>query len=79
MILPTKFRVSLPFGSGDEGQNRFNPIFPIKFRVDWPFGSKDKRQIDFKNGRRGGQLGFPIGMILPIFYLIDLVAKLRVN
>ena len=28
-----------------------------------------KRKIDLEDGRHGGQLGFPIGKILDIFYL----------
>ena len=30
---------------------------------------ENKRKIDFQDGHHGGHLGFPIGMILTIFYL----------
>ena len=35
-----------------------------KFQVNWPFGSGEEAKINFQNGRHGGHLGFPIGMIL---------------
>ena len=41
-----------------------------------------KRKIDFHDGRRRDHLGFPIGIILAIFYLKDaliLSTKFRVN
>ena len=42
------------------------PMCPTKFRVNWPFGSGEEAKIDFQDGRIGGHLGSPIGMILAI-------------
>ena len=69
-MLPTKFQVNWPFGSGEEVKNRFSRfpirtilaifdlqvtlIIPTKFQVSWPF--------------HGGHLGFLIGTILAIFW-----------
>ena len=45
------------------------PIPPAKLRFKWPFGSGEKVQIDFRDGRHGGNLGYLIGTILVIFDL----------
>ena len=57
-MLPSKFGVNWPFGSGEEAKNRFG------FWVQ-----EKKRKIDFQDGCHGGHLGLPIGMILAIFDL----------
>ena len=44
-------------------------MLPTKFQVNWPFGSGEEAKIDFQDGSHGGHLGFPIRMILAIFYL----------
>ena len=45
-------------------------MLPTKFGVSWPFGSgEEAKYIDFQNGRHGGHLGFPFGMILASFDL----------
>ena len=63
-MLPSKFRVSWPFGSGEEAKNRF-PIgtilaifdrqvtlmLPSKFRVSWPFGSGEEAKNRFSRWR----------------------------
>ena len=51
-MLPSKFGVNWPFGSGEEAKNRFpigtilaifdlqvTPMLPSKFGVNWPFSS----------------------------------------
>ena len=35
------------------------PMLPNRFQVNWPFGSGEEVQ----DGRHGGHLGFPIGMV----------------
>ena len=53
-MLPTKFGVNWPFGSGEEAKNRFlrfpistilaifdlqvTPMIPTKYQVNWPRG-----------------------------------------
>ena len=77
-MLPSKFGVNWPFGSGEEAKNRFpigtilaifdlqvTPMLPTMFGVNWLLGSGE----DFQEGCHGGHLGFPIGMILAIFDL----------
>ena len=58
-------------------------MLPIEFQVNWLFGSgKETKKIDFKDGRHGGHLGFPIGKILAIFDLqvtLMLPTKCRVD
>ena len=56
-------------------------ILPTNFRVSWSLGSGHGK-IDFQDGYHDGHLGFPIGMILAIYYLqIALIfpTKFRVN
>ena len=64
-MLPTKFRVNCPFGSGEKdfhgGHHGRNLGFPI--------ATKKKRKTDFQDGCHGGHFGFSIGTILAIFDL----------
>ena len=62
-MLPTKFQVNWPFGSGEELKNRFSrwdrnnfsyffylpvaPMLPTKFLVYWPFGSGEEAKNRF--------------------------------
>ena len=71
-MLPTKFRVNWPFGSGEEAKNRFlrwlpwhgifdlqvTPMSPSKFRVNWTLVQEKKLNINFQDGGHGGHLGF---------------------
>ena len=47
-------------------------MVPTKIQVSWLFGSgkeaKQKKNIDFQGSGHCSYLGFPIGMILVIFY-----------
>ena len=62
-------------------------MLPSKFGVNWPFGSgEEAKKIDFQDGRldgrHGGHLGFPIGMILATFDLqfnLMLPSKFGIN
>ena len=57
-------------------------MLPSKFGVNWPFGSREEAKKDFQDGRHGGHLGFPIGMILATFDLqvtLMLPSKFGVN
>ena len=81
-MLPIKFQVNWPFGSGEEAKNRFSrsrigtilaifylqvtPILTTKFRVKLPFGLGEEVRKTFQDG---GRLGFSIGTILAIFDL----------
>ena len=54
-------------------------MLPSKFGVNWPFGQEKRRKINFQDG---GQLGFPISMILAIFDLqvtLTLPSKFGLN
>ena len=76
-MLPTKFRVKWPFSSGEEGKNRFSRWSAwlqswISDQNNFSNGlsvQEKKRKIDFQDGHHGGHFGFPIRMILAIFYL----------
>ena len=93
-MLPTKFQVNWPFGSGEEAKNRFSrwpPWWPCWISDQNDFSNflstshpdasnqvsgqlaflvqEKKGKIDFQDGCHGGQLRFPIGMILAIFDL----------
>ena len=72
-MLPTKFRVKWPFSSGEEAKNRFSRWSSwISDQNNFSSGlsvQEKKRKTDFQDGRHGGHLGFPVGMILAIFYL----------
>ena len=62
-ILPTKFRVNWPFGSGEEAKGGYlgfpigtilaifdlqvTLILPTKFGVNWPFGSGEEAKNRF--------------------------------
>ena len=65
-MLPTKFQVNWPFGSGKEAKNRFSRRFS--------FGSGEEVKIYFQDGRHDGHLGFRIGTFLATF---DLQITLR--
>ena len=68
LVLPTKFEVNWPFGSGVEAKNRFS--------------RRSEKYWGFQDGRHGGNLGFQIRTILAIFDLQAtpmLPTKLRVN
>ena len=54
LSLPTKIQVNWHFGSGKEAKKK---------------KKKKKKKNNFQDGGHGGQLGFPIGTILSIFYL----------
>ena len=49
-------------------------MLPIKFQDNWPFVSGEKAKIDFQDG---GQVGFPIGTILAIFFTMMLPSKFQ--
>ena len=63
------------------------PMLPTKFQVDWLFGPGEEAKnvllfFFIQYGRLGGYLGFPIEIILAIFYLQVtpmLPTKFRVN
>ena len=66
LMLPTKFGVNWPFGSGEVAKKK----------------KKKKKKKKFQDGGHGGHLGFPIGTILAIFdvqIILILPAKYRVN
>ena len=54
-MLPSKFGVNWPFGSGEEAKNRFIDLKSFR--------------LEIQDGRHGRHLGFPIGTILAIFDL----------
>ena len=60
-MLPTKFGVNWPFGSGEEVKNRF--------RVNWHMGLGEEAKNRFSDGGHGGHFGFTIGTSLAIFDL----------
>ena len=80
-MLPSKFGVNWPFGSGEKAKNRFSrwppwrpswiligtilAILPSLESIGLSVREK-KRKLVFQDG---GHLGFPIGMILAIFVL----------
>ena len=51
------------------------PILLIKFRVNGLSVQEKKFKIEFQDGGRGGNLGFPIGIILAILVESDTRAK----
>ena len=77
-MLPPKFRVNWPFGSGEEAKNRFpvgtilaiffiyksSQCFLPSFKSLGLSVQEKKRKIDFQDG---GHSGFPIETILVIF------------
>ena len=90
-MLPSKFGINWPFGSGEEAKNRFSrwspflicTILAIFFLASLESTGlsvqEKKRKIDFQDG---GHLGFPIRIILAIFDLqvtLMLPTKYRVN
>ena len=85
LMLPTKFGVNWPFGSGEEAKNRFSRSHPNASYQVWRTGllvQEKKRKIDFQDGHHGGHLGFPIGMISAIFDLqvtLMLPSKFGIN
>ena len=44
-------------------------MLPTQSGVNWLLGLGEEVKIDFQDGHHGDHLGFPIGMILAIFYL----------
>ena len=51
-MLPTRFPVNRPFGSGEEEKNRFPrwpPKLPTQVLVSWPFGSGEKVKNRFSS------------------------------
>ena len=60
LMLPTKFQVNWPFGSGEEAKNRISdlkdlsyfsstshPMLPNKFQVNWPLCSGEEAKNRF--------------------------------
>ena len=45
------------------------PILTTKFWVNWPLGSEEEAHTDIQDGHQGGQLEFPIQIILATFDL----------
>ena len=57
-------------------------MLPTKLELNWPSVQEKKQKIDFQDGSHGGNLGFPTGTILAIFYLqitLMLPTKFQVN
>ena len=64
LMLPSKFGVNWPLGSGEEAKNRFSRWW--LWRPSW---ISDRHDFSYFWTTNGGHLGFLIGTILAIFYL----------
>ena len=72
-MLPTKFQVSWPFGSGGDFSyflSKRHPVASYQVSSQLTFWFRRRRgKIDFQDGRHAGYLRFRIRTILAIFYL----------